>query len=193
MKLALVLIGLFADLVGAFLLSIPLLWDAKTASRKIFSKVNKFKRRFISANTYAVAQNQLDNGSYGKVIIARNPASLVILEEARTRLLSVLAGFLLGFVVIAGRLVAVAEPDWSIPNWIAESKTPTPTFEFGILGAVVPLLTFLLVRYFSKIPLCLGRSMYSIAKRKHERRIGVIGLAILCLGFVLQGIVNLIE
>jgi len=108
-------------------------------------------------------------------------------QEVHARLLPVGIFFILCFGALEFRLIE-----------IYTSITPTHSLLFGAgpyLVVVVMLVGFACVisalYVLAKLPLYIARALIWIARGNHERRIGFVGLGILCIGFVLQATVNL--
>jgi hypothetical protein len=172
LKHTLTFFGLLSDLAGAVLLSIPMIWDTRAAAHTMLKMMKRI--RFW---LYGYA----DPVTNTKLIFSRD------VQEAHGRIMSVGAFFLSCFAIIGLRLVeifATARPSSSSPF----GASPI-LIEFMLsVGVVSVILTFY---FLGRLPLYIARALIWIARGNHERRIGFVGLGILCIGFVLQATVNL--
>lgn len=173
LKHTLTFFGLLSDLLGAALLSIPMIWDTRAAAHSILKTMKRIKF-WLYGYTYFDTRNS-------RPILSKD------VQEAHTRIGSIAGVFTISFGIIAFRLIAIfsssgratALPFGSSPSLVT----------IGLSSAV--LFTLLFVYFLGKSPLYLARALMWIARGNHERKIGFVGLGILCVGFILQAAVNL--
>mgnify|MGYP001615665375 CR=1 len=155
-KGALTITGLSLDLLGAFLLSVPLVWD--------IDALIKFTDAQASVIRKGLLRTMREGGASRHVVIWAT-GSLFVLGLA--------AG---------GGLAYVLYPQLS--RWGTEGLLPT------IIGMVVGSLVSLIT--LAAMAGVLSIWLRWVQKGQHERRVGQVGLFVLCLGFVCQAIVNLL-
>jgi hypothetical protein len=171
LKHTLTFFGLLSDLVGAVLLSIPMIWNTRAAAHAILKMMKRVKF-WLYGYTNPGTTNRTQ-------IFSRDA------QEVHWRIVSVGAVVALCFGVIGFRLIELyafrtsssllgAKPFWVL---------------FGMSAAVI--FAVLALYFVGKLPLYIARALIWIARGNHERRIGFVGLGILCIGFVLQTAVNL--
>jgi hypothetical protein len=173
LKHTLTFFGLLSDLVGAVLLSIPMIWNTRAAAHSILKLMKRVKFWLYGYSS--------PRASSQRPIFSRD------VQEVHERLLPVGIFFILCFGALEFRLIE-----------IFASKTPTPFLLYGAGPYLVVLVMFvgfacvILALYgLAKLPLYIALALIWIARGNHERRIGFVGLGILCIGFVLQATVNL--
>ncbi len=180
----LTLFGLTCDLVGAILLSIPMVWNTHAAAHWIVHFLRRL-RYFLYG----------DIGSRYRPPLVVRPLhmhqleALYFLEMVRSRIMA--AGLLFGFVFmfIALRLIEVVLIRTHNPvGPLSSEKVLYQLLTVCGVVASLAILMYSLVR----APVTLARSLIWVARGNHERRIGRIGLVFLCLGFLLQAWVNIL-
>jgi hypothetical protein len=179
LKHALTFFGLLSDLVGAVLLSIPMIWNIRTVVHSIL-KIMKRIKFFL----YGYSGLSRD-----KPIFSRD------VQEAQARMLSTGVLFACIFGTIALKLM-----------WVYASATKATSLPFGPSTGLVDIIVEIIVEcimvisfacavlvlyLLGKLPLYVAHALMWVARGNHERRIGFIGLGILCIGFLLQAAVNL--
>lgn len=173
LKHTLTFFGLLSDLVGAALLSIPMIWDTRSAAHTILRAMKRVKFWLYGyANPKPFIQRE---------IFSRDA------RELHDRIIQIQLFVLVIFAIIGLRLIQ-----------IFVSKTPVSSLPFRgnpfwvwtAIG-VGALVTGSALYILGRLPLYLARGLIWIARGNHERRIGFCGLGILCIGFILQAAVNL--
>jgi len=110
------------------------------------------------------------------------------LQVAHERTLSTALLFAIMFVVILFRLIYVTL--LSEPTTL---KRPAGDPVFALLLVTVIVAAIAAVAYFLvRAPVTLARALLWVSRGNHERRIGVVGLGILCIGFLIQAWVNVL-
>jgi hypothetical protein len=173
LKHTLTFFGLLSDLLGAALLSIPMIWDTRSAAHTILRTMKRVKFWLYGyANPRSSIQGE---------ILSRD------VREVHERIIQIQLFFLVIFAIVGLRLIQ-----------IFVSKTPISSLPFGgnpfwvwTAMGVVALATGLALWFLGRLPLYLARGLIWTARGNHERRIGFCGLGILCIGFILQAAVNL--
>jgi hypothetical protein len=170
LKHLLTFFGLFSDLVGAFLLSIPMVWDTRAATHTMVRLLRTI-RFFL----------------YGNVRRVETPVSQID-EVTHSRIVATGGFFSLLFLVITGRLVQIMVlKNADSPAFFVHD--PVLLLIFAMTGALLlGTALYLLVQ----LPIYFVRSLIWVARGNHERKIGMVGLAVLCLGFILQAWVNVL-
>jgi hypothetical protein len=107
--------------------------------------------------------------------------------EVHRRIVVLGAVFVLCFVVISFRLIII----FSLTDQArAAPFGSSPTLIFiGIF--TITMFAVLTFYFLGKMPLYVARALMWVARGNHERKIGFLGLGVLCIGFVLQAAVNL--
>jgi hypothetical protein len=170
LKHTLTLFGLLSDLLGAALLSIPMIWDTRSAAHTILRVMKRIKF-----------------WSYGYANPRYSIRREILSQEFQKRIIQIQLFFLAVFAIIGLRLIQ-----------IFVSKTPITSLPFGgnpfwvwTAWGVAALVTGLALYVLGRLPLYLARGLIWTARGNHERRIGFCGLGILCIGLILQAAVNL--
>ena len=160
----LIVVGLACDLIGAFLLSIPLVWKSRAvgnslsrASRSIIKRAKTFRKRHKRNLSVAGIAISLF------IAVTLNPVGAVI--ERWIGPLSDLAWWTHLIVISVGTVV----------NFIL----------------MIFALAFLLGTAMG-LTRELGQFFLYVAKGTRDKTVGIVGLVILCLGFALQTWVNFI-
>ena len=163
------IVGLTFDLVGAFLLSIPLVWNLRRAARALL-------RALFVVRTIL----------FGKITYRRNLTHRETI--AQTRIAATMGVFALGFFLIFVRLVVI---------YAADEGEVVTFFFMGWRG--FPALVIYMTLFFSFLwlinlvfyfPFLAANILLYIARKRLERVVGVVGLLVLFLGFLLQALVN---
>jgi hypothetical protein len=214
----LTLIGLICDLVGAILLSIPMVWNTRAVARMIIRGIRwarsilflsprtqyRVRNNVATEHVSAAANCQVDSEIREDCLVyfAHNSITtspllsaeqLKDLETARARLVSVAGVFSLVFLIIEIRLLFIgklyvgnAVPKFHISAPPMNSFIPlVKAFGFGFLA----LIGFTLLM---QLPGLAVRYLVWISRGNRDKRIGMLGLGILCVGFILQAVVNVI-
>ena len=68
------------------------------------------------------------------------------------------------------------------------------TNDFLIIGLIglATIFGLVVVVLLIRMPMYFARGLMWVARGNHEKRIGAVGLAILCIGFLLQAVVNIL-
>ena len=172
LKHTLTFFGLLSDLVGAMLLSIPMIWDTRAAAHSILKMMKRIRFWLYG---YSNRETNI------KLTFSRD------VQEVRARIVPVGAFFVLCFGAIGFQLIKVfasatfssSLPFDASPFWVVLIMCT------GVICVVAALY------YLGRSPLYVARAPMWIARGNHERRIGFVGLGVLCIGFVFQAAVNL--
>ena len=179
----LTLAGLFCDLMGAVLLSIPMVWNTHAAAHSII--------RFLRRTRYFLYGDVMSDSRAlrhaarmrGEVI----DESEIIASMDLARLLAIPTLFVICFIVIEFRLMQVV---LTSPR-IGQTGSSDIFYQLLVLAAVITAVAAL-IYFLLRAPVMLVHGLLWIARGNHERRIGIIGLAVLCVGFLLQAWVNIL-
>lgn len=173
LKHALTIFGLFSDLLGALLLSIPMIWDTRAAAHAVLKVMKRVKFWLY--------------GYYSPAGIRRMLIFPEDIKEVHTRIITLGASFVIVFGSIMLRLIEI----YSFSNKPSVFFLGSSPFlvTIGIVSGVI--FTTLTLYFLGKAPRYIARGLIWIARANHERKIGFVGLGILCVGFILQATVNL--
>jgi hypothetical protein len=151
LKSLLSIAGLSCDLIGAFLLSIPIVWNTRMAGQWIIKQINIVGDTLIA---YVIS---------GSVL--KHPA-LFLIE--------------LGLYL---SLTAALMKDSQIMG-------EDPKFWAAALVSMGVLILVQIVLFTALF--ALGLFFQFVSEGNRERKFGLLGLAILCIGFAIQAVVNII-
>lgn len=187
-----IVLGLFFDLFGAFLLSIPLVLNAKKLAHSLLRLVQKFRWFFLRPPSYRMKYRL----SYSNL---NDYSVLVGVNRAIFLKFSFLLGFC--FIIIKAIFLSIYNQDYSfftielkdkeyhlIPNLIEDYES---YILVGVIFISIFLLLIIIYYLLSKIPVLFFKFFIFVAKGNHEKKVGVIGLCLLCMGFITQSCVNL--
>jgi hypothetical protein len=166
---ALSILGLICDLWGAILLSIPMVWDTREAAYAIGRLVKKCQQWVYGDSFYD--DDFISDMSPNKKMMVNQQLTIIGLLFAFT------------FLMKSLRLIGVSLSG-SNPGRFSPYSIINIIFVFGLISLVIYKI--------SLIPRLVIWSLMWIAVGKHERRIGFLGVGILCIGFVLQAWVNVL-
>jgi len=113
--------------------------------------------------------------------------SEIIASMDLARLLAIPTLFVICFIVIEFRLMQVV---LTSPR-IGQTGSSDIFYQLLVLAAVITAVAAL-IYFLLRAPVMLVHGLLWIARGNHERRIGIIGLAVLCVGFLLQAWVNIL-
>jgi hypothetical protein len=174
----LAIFGLLSDLVGAFLLSVPMIWNTRRVALRLIRSVHR-TRFYI----------------YGPAYYRKPPPPINLGDETvlltKLRLAAVSTLFMVTFLIIGVRLITVVMSKRSNRVWLTIDSSPDLITSVGFLliaGAGL-LACYCLVR----LPEYAARLSIWIVRGNRERNVGIVGLVILVVGFVLQAWLNLIQ
>lgn len=180
----LALLGLTCDLVGAVLLSIPMVWNTHAAAHWIVHFLRRL-RYFL----YGDMESRRRPPLVVRPLHMRQLETLAFLEMVKSRVMAAGLLFSFVFILICLRLVEVVLIPARHP--VGPSSSETVLYQLLTVSGVVAGLG-ILIYWMVRAPVTLARIFIWVARGNHERRMGRIGLVFLCLGFILQAWMNIL-
>lgn len=179
----LVIAGLLCDLIGAFLLSLPMVWNTRRAAHRLLRMIQK-ARWFLYGPPYV----RIDYERGG-----RGPAPFA--GSVNKRLTAIVSFFSLWFLLSLLRTVYLSLFSGKDFEFYGMKNIGHITLFEYVLSFFISLIMILAIfgtaAMISKIPVGVARFFLYVNKGDREQKFGLIGLVILCAGFLIQAYVNL--